>query len=81
MGKLSLTLACGPYDRTEALRTGAIQPEGIDLKYITIQSPPEIFVRIIRNEDELNAFREYIRQNPARWESDEENPFKIANEG
>jgi 4,5-dihydroxyphthalate decarboxylase len=51
MGSLSLTLACGPYDRTEALRTGAVQPEGIDLKYISIQSPPEIFVRMIRNQE------------------------------
>jgi len=51
MGKLPLTLACGPYDRTEALRTGAVQPEGIDLKYVSIQSPPEIFVRMIRNQE------------------------------
>jgi 4,5-dihydroxyphthalate decarboxylase len=51
MGKLTLTLACGPYDRTEALRTGAVQPEGIDLKYLSIQSPPEIFVRMIRNQE------------------------------
>ena len=51
MGKLPLTLACGPYDRTEALRTGAVQPEGIDLNYVSIQSPPEIFVRMIRNQE------------------------------
>ena len=51
MGKLALTLACGPYDRTEALRTGAVQPEGIDLTYVAIQDPPEIFVRMIRNQE------------------------------
>ena len=51
MGKLSLTLACGPYDRTEALRTGAVQPEGIDLNYVPIQSPPEIFVRMLRHQE------------------------------
>jgi 4,5-dihydroxyphthalate decarboxylase len=45
---LPLTLACGPYDRTEALRTGAVQPEGIDLTYVPIQSPPEIFSRLIK---------------------------------
>ncbi len=47
MGDLELTLACGPYDRTESLRTGLIKPEGIDLTYIPIQSPPEIFSRMI----------------------------------
>jgi len=29
MSKLHLTFACGPYDRTLALRDGTIQPEGI----------------------------------------------------
>ena len=41
MGNLSLTLACGPYDRFEALRNGIVRPEGIDLTYLAIQSPPE----------------------------------------
>lgn len=48
MANLPLTLACGPYDRTDALRTGLIQPEGIDLTYVPIQSPPEIFSRLIK---------------------------------
>lgn len=49
MTTLRVTLACGPYDRTEALRTGAARPEGIDLVYVPIQSPPEIFARMITN--------------------------------
>ncbi|MBM2809838.1 MAG: 4,5-dihydroxyphthalate decarboxylase [Chloroflexi bacterium] len=32
--KLSLTLACGDYDRTRALRWGLVQPDGIDLNYL-----------------------------------------------
>jgi REP element-mobilizing transposase RayT len=32
------------------------------------------FERIIRDEDELNRVREYISENPARWETDSENP-------
>ncbi len=48
MSNLSLTLACGPYDRTEALRSGIVRPEGIDLTYVPIQSPPEIFSRLIK---------------------------------
>ncbi len=31
MSTLRLSLACGPYDRTEALRTGVVRPEGIEL--------------------------------------------------
>jgi 4,5-dihydroxyphthalate decarboxylase len=48
MSKLALTMACGPYDRMEALAQGVVQPEGIDLRYIGIQSPPEIFARMIK---------------------------------
>jgi 4,5-dihydroxyphthalate decarboxylase len=32
----------------EALNLGIIQPEGIDLQYLAIQSPPEIFARMIK---------------------------------
>src|SRR5207249_4302918 len=32
--KLQLTLACGDYDRTRALRWGLVEPEGIDLNYL-----------------------------------------------
>ena len=48
MADLPLTLACGPYDRTEALRNGLVRPEGIDLTYVPIQSPPEIFARMLK---------------------------------
>ncbi len=44
MSKLRLNFACGPYDRTQALRDGTIQAEGVDLTYITLQ-PAEIFWR------------------------------------
>lgn len=50
MPALRVTLACGAYDRTEALRTGVVQPEGIDLTYVAIQSPPEIFARMIATQ-------------------------------
>ena len=32
------------------------------------------YEHIIRNEDELNRIREYIINNPAQWEFDQENP-------
>jgi 4,5-dihydroxyphthalate decarboxylase len=47
MADLRLTFACGPYDRTQALRDGAIKPEGIDLTYVTLQ-PAEIFWRMLQ---------------------------------
>ena len=48
MAKLPVTIACGPYDRMEAIRTGDVQIEGIDPTYVTIQSPPEIFARMVK---------------------------------
>ena len=48
MGKLSMTFACGPYDRMEALNLGVIQPEGMDLRYVPITSSPEIFARMVK---------------------------------
>ncbi len=47
MGDLRLTLACGPYDRTQALRDGTIRPEGIELTYLPLQ-PAEIFWRMLQ---------------------------------
>lgn len=48
MTKVAVTMACGPYDRTEALREGLVRPEGVDLTYVPIQSPPELFARMIK---------------------------------
>jgi putative transposase len=33
----------------------------------------DFYEHVIRNEDELNKIREYIRTNPLRWDSDPEN--------
>ena len=46
MSRLSLTFACGVYDRTEALRTGDVGVEGIDLNFLAIEAPREIFDRM-----------------------------------
>jgi len=50
MTNLRLTLACGPYDRTQALRDGTVRPEGIDLNYIMLQ-PAEIFWRMLQYKE------------------------------
>ena len=44
MANLHLTLACGPYDRTQAIIDGSVRPDGIDLTYLSLQ-PAEIFWR------------------------------------
>jgi 4,5-dihydroxyphthalate decarboxylase len=49
MANISLTIACGPYDRMEGIRTGAVQIEGIDATYLAIQTPPEIFARMMKS--------------------------------
>ncbi|MFQ5851532.1 MAG: ABC transporter substrate-binding protein [Candidatus Binatia bacterium] len=49
--KLPLTMACGPYDRTEAIRNGIIKPEGIDLTYLAIESPPVLVDRAVKNKE------------------------------
>src|SRR5262245_65806654 len=51
MSRLALTLACGDYDRVQALRTGAVKPEGVDLNVLTL-SPEEMFYR-------MGRFREF----------------------
>jgi 4,5-dihydroxyphthalate decarboxylase len=50
MTRLSLTLACGEYDRTRALADGSVQPEGIDLEYVALD-PGELFERVVRNRE------------------------------
>lgn len=49
--KLSLTMAGCPYDRTEAIRHGTIKPQGIDLKYVTIESPYELVDRAAKDNE------------------------------
>src|SRR5712691_2025510 len=54
MSSLRLTFACGPFDRTQALRDGTIQPEGIDLIYLAMQ-PAEIFWHMLQyNEFDMS---------------------------
>jgi 4,5-dihydroxyphthalate decarboxylase len=51
MGRLALTLACGDYDRTRALADGSVQAEGIDLNFLAISPPNEIFWRMLHHEE------------------------------
>ena len=51
MANLKLSFACGNYDRMDALRNGAVQAEGIDLDYLEIQAPREIFDRMVGKQE------------------------------
>ena len=46
MSDIPITLACGFYDRMHALYTGDVRPAGIDLKFIPIDDPRQIFDRM-----------------------------------
>jgi 4,5-dihydroxyphthalate decarboxylase len=46
-----LTFACGVYDRTLPLLTGEVRVEGVDLTYVPIDEPREIFDRMARGEE------------------------------
>ena len=46
MSNIPITLACGFYDRMHALHTGDIKPAGIDLTFIAIDDPRQIFDRM-----------------------------------
>ena len=46
MSKLPITFACGLYDRMLALHTKEVQPDGIDLNFLAIDNPREIFDRM-----------------------------------
>lgn len=47
MSRLALTVGCGDYDRTFALRSGDVVPEGIDVNYLVLE-PEEVFWRMVR---------------------------------
>jgi hypothetical protein len=46
MPALPITFACGLYDRMLALHTGDVKPDGIDLNFLVLDNPREIFDRM-----------------------------------
>jgi len=51
MAVIPITFACGLYDRTLPLYTGEVKPDGIDLNYLVIDNPREIFDRMGRAQE------------------------------
>ena len=50
MGRLNFSFACTPYDRMFPLIDGTVEPEGMDLNFISL-SPEEIFYRQLKFEE------------------------------
>ena len=61
--KIPLTFASAAYDRMDALRSGEVQPSGIDLNFLTINHPRDVFDRMMGGHEfdasEMSA-SEYI---------------------
>jgi 4,5-dihydroxyphthalate decarboxylase len=51
MPRLAITLACRDYDHTRALLDGKVPVEGVDLRFICLSRPSEIFLRMLRDEE------------------------------
>src|SRR5262249_40173628 len=54
MGKLRLSLAMYPYDRMLPLKDGTVQPEGIDLNFISMP-PGDTFWRQLHHSPEFDV--------------------------
>jgi 4,5-dihydroxyphthalate decarboxylase len=63
MGDVPITIACGSYDRTRAIRDGRVKVEGCDVTYLPMY-PEEIFHRAFKFQEfdvsEI-SFSSYIR--------------------
>lgn len=47
---LPITFGCGLYDRMIPLYSGEVRPEGIDLRFVPVESPGELFTRMLDGE-------------------------------
>jgi 4,5-dihydroxyphthalate decarboxylase len=45
--KAPISFACGLYDRMQALHTGEVKPEGVDLNFIVHNHPRDVFDRMM----------------------------------
>jgi 4,5-dihydroxyphthalate decarboxylase len=63
LSNVPITIACGNYDRTKAIREGRVAVEGCDVTYLPLY-PEEIFYRAFHNQEfdvcEI-SFSSYIR--------------------
>ena len=51
MATQTITIGCRDYDHTRALADGRIGIDGIDLKFVNISPPSQIFLRMLHDEE------------------------------
>lgn len=54
MSKLSLTVACPPYDRNHALISGAVAPEGIDMNFLPLEVEEIFWRQLVHSEFDVS---------------------------
>ena len=50
MANRTITIGCREYDHIRALANGQIQVDGLDLKFVHLSPPSQIFLRMLRDE-------------------------------
>ncbi|HEY7221704.1 MAG TPA: ABC transporter substrate-binding protein [Candidatus Binatia bacterium] len=51
MATRTITIGCRDYDHTRALADGTVKVEGVDLKFVNISPPSQIFLRMLHDEE------------------------------
>lgn len=50
MANRTITIGCRDYDHTRALADGRVEVDGIDVKFVNISPPSQIFLRMLHDE-------------------------------
>ncbi len=51
MANRTITIGCRDYDHTRALADGRVKVDGVDLKFVNISPPSQIFLRMLHDEE------------------------------
>lgn len=51
MANPTITIGCRDYDHTRALADGRVKVDGVDLKFVNISPPSQIFLRMLHDEE------------------------------
>lgn len=73
MAPVPISFACGLYDRMVPLATGEVRPSGLDLTYIDVHHPRDVFDRMVSTQDfdasELSSSEHICMHTAARGQS------------
>jgi len=50
MANLKITIGCRDYDHTRALADGRVKVDGIDVNFVNLSPPSQIFLRMLHDE-------------------------------